>query len=402
MSKKGFKLPPLSPLIGTDLINYIRISRKRKIAGRYWLKYILTILIILIFTPLRWYERWYLRKKREHRIEKPVFILGHWRSGTTLLHNLLCQSPNAAFVTTYQTVFTQYLGSSKILKPFMGVIMPDKRPSDNVKLNVDYPQEEEFALCNLTEASYYHFFYFPDDTTEYFNRYVRFSHGSEKWKNAYAELLTRAGFRMRQRPYLVIKNPVNTGRLAVLRELYPDGRFIHIYRNPYVVFLSTKKFFLELMPTLWFHEFSEKDIEEMILDTYLKLMELYDRDHAANGNVVDVKFEEFEKNPLESLKSIYHQMGMSTFEQDRPSFESYLGSQKGYRKNKYSISRREYDLVTSRWQVYLKRWNYGLTSEYGDRGLKCCTIEYDIDTHCFNHKRIIRINFNQRVIGYNT
>ncbi|MCA6079204.1 sulfotransferase family protein [Fulvivirga sedimenti] len=360
MSKKSFKLPPLSPLIGTNLINYIRISRKRKIAGRYWLKYILTILIILIFTPLRWYERWYLRKKRSHRIEKPVFILGHWRSGTTLLHNLLCQSPNAAFVTTYQTVFTQYLGSSKILKPFMGFIMPDKRPSDNVKLNVDYPQEEEFALCNLTEASYYHFFYFPDDTTEYFDRYVRFSHGADKWKNSYAELLRRAGYIMRERPYLVIKNPVNTGRLGVLRELYPDGRFIHIYRNPYVVFLSTKKFFLELMPTLWFHEFSEEDIEEMILETYLKLMELYDRDHALNGQVVDVKFEEFEKNPLESLKNIYEQLGMTMFEQDRSSFESYLASQKGYRKNKYSISRREYDLVTNRWQVYLERWNYGL------------------------------------------
>ncbi len=362
MSNKRFKLPPLSPLIGTDLLNYLRISRKKRIERRFWLKYILTILIILIFTPLRWYERWYLRKKNTYRHDKPVFILGHWRSGTTLLHNLLCQSPNAAFVTTYQTVFTQYLGSAKILKPFMGILMPDKRPSDNVKLNVNYPQEEEFALSNLSTASYYHFFYFPENVDEYFNRYVRFSNGADQWKKAYKDLLQRAGYKMREKPYLVIKNPVNTARLGVLGELYPHGRFIHIYRNPYVVFLSTKKFFLELMPTLWFHEVSEGTIEEMILDTYIRMMELFDQDIELNENVVHVKFEEFEKTPLDSLKRIYHDLEMESFESDRPFFESYLKSQKGYRKNKYSISRREYDLVTDRWQVYLERWNYELPS----------------------------------------
>jgi len=121
--------------------------------------------------------------------------------------------------------------------------MPEKRPSDNVKLNVNYPQEEEFALGNLTIASYYHFFYFPEKATEYFDKNVRFLNGSKEWKNAYSDLLFRSGYMMREKSYLVVKNPVNTGRLGVLCELYPEGRFLHIYRNPYVVFLSTKKFF---------------------------------------------------------------------------------------------------------------------------------------------------------------
>jgi hypothetical protein len=165
---------------------------------------------------------------------------------------------------------------------------------------------------------------------------------------------------MREKSYLVVKNPVNTGRLSVLCELYPEGRFLHIYRNPYVVFLSTKKFFLELMPTLWFQTISESKIEQIVLDTYIQLMELYDHDLVNNKNVVEVKFEEFEKSPVESLKKIYEKLSMTTFESDRPFFESYLASQKGYRKNKYSISRREYNLVTQRWHIYLKRWNYDL------------------------------------------
>ena len=72
----------------------------------------------------------------------------------------MCQDPNASFVTTYHTVFTNYLHNQGLLKPFMKWIMPSKRPSDNVKLNPNFPQEEEFALSNMTVEAFYHFFYF--------------------------------------------------------------------------------------------------------------------------------------------------------------------------------------------------------------------------------------------------
>ena len=309
--------------------------------------------------PLRWYESWFIRKRNNISIRKPIFILGHWRSGTTLLHNLLCQSPNAAFVTTYQTVFTNYLGSSRLLKPFMKFLMPSKRPSDNVRLNVDYPQEEEFALCNLTPRSYYHFFYFPNDADELFNEYVLFKKGNQKkWMDAYVDLLKRALFNMPGKSYLVIKNPVNTGRARLLMEQYPDGRFLHIYRNPYVVFLSTKKFFIELMPTLWLHEISISDIEEMILSKYVEFMEKFESER--DERILDICFEDFEQDPVNILENIYKKMDMEDFEEVRPHLEAYAKKQKGYKKNKYSISRREAQLVKERWGKFLRRWNYEL------------------------------------------
>ncbi len=361
MSGKQFKLPPLSPLIGTDLINYLRVTSKGKIQPGYWVKYILTGLIILILTPFRWYERWQFRHVSKISIKTPIFILGHWRSGTTHLHNLLCQSPDAAFITTYQTVFTQYLASKGLLKPVMNVIMPHKRPSDNVELNVEYPQEEEFALSNSTTASYYHFFYFPQHVDRYFDRYVRFQEKDiGTWKKAYDKLLKKAAALMPAKKYLVVKNPVNTARVNVLRSLYPDAKFIHIYRNPFIVFLSTKKFFLELMPTLWLHKISEEEIEQLILDKYCAFMDLYYSPEIDRQDIVDIRFESFEKNPLEGLEKIYDTLGIPDFDKVKPDFIKYISRKKGYRKNEYSISRREVQLVRQAWGKYLERWNYEL------------------------------------------
>ncbi|MET0668031.1 MAG: sulfotransferase, partial [Methyloceanibacter sp.] len=38
----------------------------------------------------------------------PVFILGHWRTGTTLLHDLFAEDPNLAFPTTYECFFPHH------------------------------------------------------------------------------------------------------------------------------------------------------------------------------------------------------------------------------------------------------------------------------------------------------
>ena len=38
-------------------------------------------------------------------IQPPIFILGHWRSGTTHLHQIMCQDDRFAFPNSYQTAF---------------------------------------------------------------------------------------------------------------------------------------------------------------------------------------------------------------------------------------------------------------------------------------------------------
>ena len=165
-----FKLPPISPLIGSHPISFIRTLWGRRIEGKYYLKTFLTSIVVVISSLFQWYEKIYfnIRCKRYKLKADPIFIIGHWRTGTTFLHNLLSKDLQMGYVTTYQTVFPNNLKSKFLFKTIMRSLTPEKRPGDNVRLNVAFPQEEEFALCNLTEASYYHFFYFPDDNSNVF------------------------------------------------------------------------------------------------------------------------------------------------------------------------------------------------------------------------------------------
>jgi omega-hydroxy-beta-dihydromenaquinone-9 sulfotransferase len=139
-----FKIPPISTLAGSTIVNYFKILRLGRIAPKYYLKIFLTTLIVLIATPFHLWENIVFRRRvREFKFQKPpLFIIGHWRSGTTLLHNMLTKDPTAAYITTYQSLFPNNLASKWLFKTFMRINMPDKRPSDGVELNIDYPQED--------------------------------------------------------------------------------------------------------------------------------------------------------------------------------------------------------------------------------------------------------------------
>ena len=155
-NSSDFKIPFISPLAGSTLLNYLKVLHFRRIAIRHYPRLLLTLLVIVISTPFQWYEKVFFNNRIKKYVFKkpPVFIIGHWRSGTTHLHNLVCQDPAHGFVTTYQSVFPNNMISKWIFKTFMELNIPERRPSDNVKLNVDFPQEEEFALANMTPATF--------------------------------------------------------------------------------------------------------------------------------------------------------------------------------------------------------------------------------------------------------
>jgi hypothetical protein len=247
----------------------------------------------------------------------------------------------------------------------MKSMIPEKRPGDNVRLNVAYPQEEEFALTNINPWNYYQFMYFPYDYKEYYDKYIRFKNISEKslrkWKNDYQQMVKKAMINSGGEIPL-LKNPCNTGRIKILLDIYPNAKFIFIIRNPILVFLSSKKFFAELLPTLWFHTMDEADMEEMIFNTYNMLIQDYQdiKAQIPSDNLIEIKFDEYEKAPLTFLKNLYQQFNISGFDKAEKVFTEYINSQSGYRKNKYIISQELLDRIRDRWGFSMDLWNYGI------------------------------------------
>jgi hypothetical protein len=89
--------------------------------------------------------------------QPPLFILGHWRSGTTHLHNLLAQDDGGfAYANTYQVVNPHiFLTTEEVRTRRFAKLLPDKRPMDNMALSFESPQEDEFAPLLITLLSSY-------------------------------------------------------------------------------------------------------------------------------------------------------------------------------------------------------------------------------------------------------
>ncbi|MCX2745066.1 sulfotransferase [Mangrovivirga sp. M17] len=316
-------------------------------------------------SPFHLYEKIFfkLKLKKYQFSNPPIFIIGHWRSGTTHLHNLLARDPAASYFTTYQGVFPNNLKSKLIFKSFMRLSMPGKRPSDNVKLNVNYPQEDEFAVSNSGLESFYNFFYFPHLYKTFYESGVVFTEDEEAfhWLKGYEKLLKKAALNTGN-GRLIVKNPVNTARIKYLEKYFKESKFIFIYRNPIIVFLSTRSFFYSLFPSLTLQEIDKEYINEIVIDLYKRLMDDYFqlKDEISENKIIEIKFEDLEKQPIEELKEIYSKFIQVDFKEIRPHFEAYLNSRKGYKKNEYSISSTELDEIVNHLKPYMEKLGYDI------------------------------------------
>ena len=240
-----------SPFVFGSFRNWLQLLSNSK--GIDW-EYLPRILVVLFTTfltiPLRIYEQIRYGKiiKNTEIHPSPIFIIGHWRTGTTHLHNILCQDKQFGYVTNFQAMSPGFflMGDKRIKKLLAGITKKrtTTRIIDNIPLTLDGPQEEDFAIANTSPYSFLHLYTFPQQAPFYFERYVLFNDLSEsvfaKWKEIYLTILRKATIRFGGKR-LIIKNPANSGRIKTLLKLFPDARFIHIYRNPYNVFRSTQE-----------------------------------------------------------------------------------------------------------------------------------------------------------------
>ncbi len=358
----------ISTLSGSTFINYVKALKGNRPPFRFYPKLSASAAISMMVSPLAWFEQISFgpRLGKLHCTEPPVFIIGHWRSGTTYLHNLMSRDPQFGYFTTYQSLFphTALIGR-KIFKPFVKGMIPAKRPADNVPLAADYPQEEEFALGNMNPYCFYYWWYFPSRTEEFFQKYLLLEGLGEKeklrWQKDY-KLLCRKALINTNGKILLSKNPPNTGRVQVLAKMFPGARFIHIYRNPVMVYLSTKRFFLATLPDLALQEYSEEEVIDNIFFVYRELMKRWFRDSwiLPKQSYLEIRYEDLLERPLEELEKIYRHLGLKGFAEVKPGFEDYINSQQSHRPASYQITRQELDRILDQWQFAMDRWDYSL------------------------------------------
>ncbi|MEC9347072.1 MAG: sulfotransferase [Pseudomonadota bacterium] len=300
----------------------------------------------------------------EHHLDPPpVFIVGHWRSGTTHLYNIMSRG-NFAYVPPLATGLPwDLLLIGGLFRRSLERALPSSRAIDNVPVNPDSPQEDEIALASMSELSFYHALYFPKRFHHHLERGLFFDGVSsdevDEWqgrlKHFYAKLVHAQGGRQ-----LLIKNPVYTGRVRMLAELFPGAKFINMVRNPYEVFVSMRNFYTKLLPELALQDYRHVDIDQVVLDVFPRLMERLEADVPAllPGRYVELRYEDLEAQPVEQIRRVYETLDLPGFEAARPAFEAYLASITSYEKNRFGFPPDVIELVDRHWSDHVARQGY--------------------------------------------
>ncbi|MFM8706761.1 MAG: sulfotransferase family protein, partial [Planctomycetia bacterium] len=178
----------------------------------------------------------------------PLFIIGHWRSGTTLLHELFMLDRRFCCPNYYQCYApSHFLLTERVLTPALSWIIPAKRPMDDMTASLDKPQEDEFALMNLGAPSPYRRMAFPVTSSphpEALDLTTLTPSELDRWRRTLRRFLGMLAVADPRRP--VLKSPPHTARVGVLAEMFPEARFLHIVRDPFAVFGSTMRLWKSL------------------------------------------------------------------------------------------------------------------------------------------------------------
>jgi len=330
-------------------------------------------LLLVLWSPVnsllyRISEAKYRRKAEAVPLDQaPIFVMGHWRTGTTLMHDLFSVDPNLAYPTTYECFFPHhFLLTEGTLPKVMKVLLPKKRPQDDVPVGFDRPQEEEFGMMMLGEGTPYITHAWPrfgPADSDYLDFEGVTAAERSRWTRAYMWFYRRLV--LKHGKPLVMKSPANAARLKLLTELFPDARFIYMARNPLDVFPSTVKLWRALYSTQGLHNPPYLDgwLDDYVLDMFVRLTERYEADRhlIPPGRLIELRYEDLVKDPLATMADIYRRLDIGDFAKAEPPMRAYLEAQAEHRVSDYDLPPELKRKIIERLGPYIDRFGYRQT-----------------------------------------
>ena len=267
-------------------------------------------------TRLRWHAFWFEHNWSTQTVrldalplpQDPIFIIGPWRSGTTVLHELL------AFITGWATPRTWqcFNPSTCFLVGAPAAATQTRRPMDEGVISTHGPQEDEFAALLLGEDSVYRGFIDPRRLRACAARLWRTEQGSRAPQQGSQDDLSRWLSFIRgigaeaEGGRLLLKSPNHTFRLPWLQRCFPRARFIWIGRHSQELLASNTRMWRAMMARYALWQCPDGELEGFIGDTFRACADVLSQslEEISPEQLLWVSFEDLRANPRELLRHV--------------------------------------------------------------------------------------------------
>lgn len=222
---------------------------------------ILFYLVWPIGTLFYWFCFWlddvFFPAYKDTPIEKPLFIIGNFRSGSTFLHRLLSRdSETFTSLTTWDIYLTPSVTQKKITqfvsnfdkKYFNGVMHRalfafDRATLGKVKIHAIsffQPEEDENIHMHIWDGYFVTFLFpFMDEFPDYIHFDEALSAEHKKQIMTFYKSMLQRHMYATGKKHFVAKNPAFSAKIETIQEFFPDARIIYLARNPLDMLPST-------------------------------------------------------------------------------------------------------------------------------------------------------------------
>jgi hypothetical protein len=265
---------------------------------------------------------------RRVQVRKPVFVIGHARSGTTLLHRLMCEDRERFSAFLFYELYLPSLLEKKLVRlvaewdrrHFGGALERRVKAWEDRKFgptrdihyqSLTIPEEDDVVLWWSCASGFWivalpymgelDFYYVDRRPERQRRRLMRF----------YKECIRRQLYLNGPEKHHLSKNPTYNGRVEALIETFPDACIVVPYRNPYETIPSL----LKLLKTSWkMRKWTDAEMQrslhllaEQSYDTYLYPLEVLERHPETPRAIVD--YAELVEKPKAAVERVYADLG---------------------------------------------------------------------------------------------
>ena len=326
-------------------------------------------LVSILNSGLRAASELLYRKRAENKDLElaPLFVLGHWRTGTTLLHELFVRDPRFSYPTTFQCFAPHhFVLTHRVMGPMVNRLLPRTRPMDDMQIGHDRPQEDEFALLNLGVGSNYLDWAFPNKGDDY-DAFLTLDDLSDaqlqSWRDSMLWFLKRLA--LVDSRQLVLKSPTHTARVRRLLEILPNAKFVHIVRDPLKFIPSTLRMWTRMADSLGLQIREREFTIDQRIDVFQKMYANFTRDRAEipSGHLFEVRYEDLVQSPTQVMEEVYRGLDLGDFEPARAGIQDYFETNREFQGNKHEVSDEMRESIRNGCREYMDDYGYAMVPQ---------------------------------------
>ncbi|HLS81222.1 MAG TPA: sulfotransferase [Steroidobacter sp.] len=274
------------------------------------------------------------------KVKAPIFVIGHARSGTTLAHRLMCMDQRMSAFKYWELRLPSLL-EKKIVHALAWLDSHvfgrrierrlaawEERKFGAVKqihkMGLNVPEEDDLIFYDSCASGFWMTKLPFMGDLDFFHLDRRAPRSRKRLMRFYRECVRRQLYLNGGEKIHLSKNPTWCGRVESLLEIFPDARFVILYRNPYETIPSL----LKLLHVSWKHAGnidaakiaeSTRAMTDLSYEHYLYPLEALAR--RPETPVASIDYRELISDPKGAIERAYVEIGLEMTDQFRAALQ---------------------------------------------------------------------------------